>query len=289
MSPHDSVGRHAPVPPYRRIARELRAEIDRGRYAVGDQLPTQHSLSRQFNVARTTIQRALDELREHGYIDSQQGRGAYVLDRLAATHPRTAEAELGQRLDAAFEAEHVTLDAICFTSETLHSVLHTPLQRIHSGEIGPASITVRLLLPSLTAHIGLPQRVGAPEDDRPLQRMRQLTRSHALVFVNTLQELANHGHVPHVSVEMRSVPITPMQKLYVLNGKEVLFGFYNVRTNAVTLGDGTMDIYDVLGLYAPLFHYSDAHGPQSADFVKQSLAWFDSYWSTLAHPLTLLE
>lgn len=280
------------MPPYRRIAEELRAAIDTGQYAVGDQLPTQSSLSRHFDVARTTVQRALKELWEGGYIDSQRGRGAYVLDRSGRSgrsRPKVARSELADRLDAAFEAEHVALDAFCITSETLNTAVQKPLSRIWSREIGPASIAVRLLLPSPTARIALPQLVGDPADARPLQRLRQLVHSHALTFQNKLAELADLDLVPDVSVEIRSVPITPVQKLYVLNGKEALSGYYNVIKRAVTYGDETMEIFDVLGLQATLFHYSDTDGQYGADYVKQSLEWFDSYWSTLAQPLTLFE
>jgi hypothetical protein len=51
-----------------------------------------------------------------------------------------------------------------------------------------------------------------------------------------------------------------------------------------------VEIYDVLGLDATLFHFSATEeGGQGAEYVRSSQRWFDSLWSTIAKPLTLFE
>jgi hypothetical protein len=273
--------------PYRRIAHLLRAEIVRGDLPAGAQLPTQEALARRFEVSRATIQRALDELRQDGYIDSQQGRGSFVLQR--ARHESTfgpAGVRLAPSLNAAFQAPHVTLDVFSLTAETLYAALQQPLQRVRTGELRPESVALRLLLPAPDARLAVPQSVADAEDERPLRRLRRLLESQSVGVQSALYGLRDLGHVSDVTVEIRSVAITPVHKLYLLNGEDALFGYYEIIERPVRIAGGDVDIFDVLGLGATLFHFSA--GPdtdeQGKEFVARSQRWFDSLWSTIAEP-----
>ncbi|MDD1061641.1 GntR family transcriptional regulator [Streptomyces cocklensis] len=292
MSLHESaVSGSPPEVPYLRIAWELRHDIEQGTFEAGAQLPTQAALVRRFDVSRATVQRALDELRRDGWIDSQQGRGSYVLDRSAAhTAPEPAGVGLTDHIDAAFEADRITLDSFSFTSETLNSALQEPLRRVRRGELRPESIAVRLLLPSPDVRLALPKAVGDADDDRPLRRLRRLTISQAVTVQSAVGALADSGHVADVRVDIRTVPLTPMHKLYLLNGTDALFGYYEVVRRMVPFQQQEMEIYDILGLDATLYHYSaDAEDGQGAAFVHSSQRWFETLWSTIAEPLTLFE
>lgn len=66
-------------PKYRQIADELRAEILAGHPPVGKQLATKSELQDRFGVAINTVERAIDVLRQEGYVESRQGAGMYVL------------------------------------------------------------------------------------------------------------------------------------------------------------------------------------------------------------------
>lgn len=287
---------HEPVPaggvppetPYLRIAWELRQDIDRGVFATGEQLPTQAALVRRFDVSRATVQRALDELRRDGWIDSQQGRGSYVLAR-SHSAPEPAGVGLADHVEAAFRAPRVTLDSFSLTSETLNSALQEPLRQVRGGHLHPESIAARLLLPSPGAHLALPITVADAADDRPLRRLRRLVLSQAVTVASALGALADSGHVADVSVQIRTVPLTPTHKVYLLNGRDALSGYYEVVNRGVPFDGEEVEIYDVLGLDATLFHSSsDGHG-HGAEYVRSSQRWFDSLWSTIAEPLRLFE
>lgn len=281
-------GEALPEAPYLRIAWELRKEIEGGIPASGEQLPTQAALVRRFDVSRATIQRALDELRKQGLIDSRQGRGSYVLYRPAPA-PEPAGIGLADHVEAAFRAPRVTLDSFSLTSETLNSALQEPLRQVRSGHLSPESIDVRLLLPSPEAHLALPRNVADPADERPLRRLRRLTLSQAVTVTSALGALADSGHVADVTVQIRTVPLTPMLKLYLLNGGDALTGYYEIVQRSVPFKGEDVEIYDVLGLDAALFHYSAAEGGQGRAHVLQLQRWFDSLWSTIATPLKLFE
>jgi len=161
--------------PYKKIAEELRAEILQGALQPGTQLPTQGALLRRFNVTRSTIQRALDELREEGYIDTQQGRGSFVKERARdQSLPGPAGVRLAGHLEIAFQAPHVSIDVFSLTSETLNSALQRPLQMVRSGELQPQSVAVRMLLPALDARLAVPRLIADGEDERPMRRLRRL-------------------------------------------------------------------------------------------------------------------
>jgi DNA-binding transcriptional regulator YhcF (GntR family) len=276
-------------PPYQHIAEALRAEIEAGRIPVGHQLPTQAALVRRFDVSRSTVQRALEKLKEDGWIDSQRGRGSYVLSRPEVAAPGPAGVELAEHVQAAFAAARVTLDAFSITSETLNAAVQAPLLRIRNGELRPESITVRLLVPSLSADLAVPRRVGHPDDPRPLQRLRRLVASQAVTLQSSISALADLGLVADVSVEVRSVPTTPLEKLYLLNATEALSGYYQIVERPITIGGEELAVYDVLGLASTLFHHSATLDPHNAQFVARAQGWFDGLWSTIAEPLTLLE
>jgi DNA-binding GntR family transcriptional regulator len=69
----------SPQPRHALVARALVDAIAAGRYAVGELLPTEAELCRQFGVSRTTLREALRRLRDHGMVSARAGVGTRVL------------------------------------------------------------------------------------------------------------------------------------------------------------------------------------------------------------------
>ena len=63
---------------YLQIADDLRAAIAAGRYRVGDQLPVERELARQYGVAGMTARHGLEVLRDEGVVVSTEKRGHFV-------------------------------------------------------------------------------------------------------------------------------------------------------------------------------------------------------------------
>ena len=70
------------LPKYEQIAAELRGRIVRGELSTGDALPSVPELSQTWAVARATAERAIGVLRHEGLVETQQGRGTYVRERV---------------------------------------------------------------------------------------------------------------------------------------------------------------------------------------------------------------
>ncbi|WP_080145938.1 trehalose operon repressor [Marinilactibacillus piezotolerans] len=59
---------------------DIEAAILNQTYKSGDLLPSENELTKQYNVSRETIRKALTMLLESGYIQKKQGKGSIVLD-----------------------------------------------------------------------------------------------------------------------------------------------------------------------------------------------------------------
>ncbi|MFI5913928.1 GntR family transcriptional regulator [Dactylosporangium sp. NPDC051541] len=67
------------VPPkYVQIVNALQTRISDGTYAPGMMLPSETVLMGEFDVSRPVVVRALEILRQDGWIDSQQGKGRFA-------------------------------------------------------------------------------------------------------------------------------------------------------------------------------------------------------------------
>lgn len=78
---HKGRDRRSPMPAYYRLARLLRARIDRGEWPAGAQLPTELELAEDFGVSRTTIRQALSQLAAEAYVRREHGKGTFARPR----------------------------------------------------------------------------------------------------------------------------------------------------------------------------------------------------------------
>ncbi len=65
-------------PLYQQLEQTLKAKIEHNQWHKGDKLPTELELSRQYDVSRITIRKALDSLVKSGYIVRRSGKGTFV-------------------------------------------------------------------------------------------------------------------------------------------------------------------------------------------------------------------
>ena len=70
------------VPVYRQLAEILRGQIERGEIPPRRALPSINRLAQEYGVARGTVEKALQVLRDEGLVRTVIGRGVYVVPRI---------------------------------------------------------------------------------------------------------------------------------------------------------------------------------------------------------------
>lgn len=66
------------VPVYIQIHDQLKDEIEKGVWKVGDRLPSERELSVKFGVSRMTLRQAIQTLADEGILERKIGSGTYV-------------------------------------------------------------------------------------------------------------------------------------------------------------------------------------------------------------------
>jgi GntR family transcriptional regulator len=69
-------------PLYRQIADQLRRMIESGDLEAGMQVPTEDHLMETYHASRNTVRSALKELATRGLVDTLQGKGTFVSERV---------------------------------------------------------------------------------------------------------------------------------------------------------------------------------------------------------------
>ena len=267
-----------PRPASQQIANAIRAAIRTRRFQPGERLPSQNDLAARYGVARETIKRALDVLREERLIVARQGSGVFV--RAVTERP----VGLRPHIEDAFRRQHVTIDFSGFSGETLHGMLSEPLDKIRIGRLTPTSISIRMLLPDFAGPLPLPRPAGDADAEAVRGRAARISQRHIEAIVESVHELADLGLVKEATAEYRVHGIVPMFKLYVLNGSDAFFGFYPVVKHRVSVSGSQLPILDVMGKDAILFHRtaSDDETSDGPAYVEEARRWFESVWSTIA-------
>jgi DNA-binding transcriptional regulator YhcF (GntR family) len=259
------------------IADRLRAAILTSRYEPGQRLPSQPELAQRFGVARETVKRALDVLRQERLIVTRQGSGAFVREQ------KRRPGELRGYIESAFESSRVSIDFAGFSGETLYDALRQVSEKIRAGSIAPESLNVRVLVCDTSAPMALP--IAVASDDAALIQARadEISRRSAEGVLSQVQELAATGLVPGATAEVRMHNATPLFKLCVINNQEAFFGFYNAVKREIDLDGRGVEFYDLLGKDVPLFHYvADDESSDGALFIDSARKWLDSLWNTVA-------
>ncbi|MEV5353393.1 winged helix-turn-helix domain-containing protein [Streptomyces sp. NPDC086081] len=279
--------------PEREVAEELRARIRSGALRPGQRMPTQAQLAHEFGVERGAVRRALRILQAERLLTNvSKGSPATVAADPAGAltgpeaPPLPTTVALAPRIAAAFAAEHVEIDAVCLTSVSLTLAIGEPLRRIHAGQLKPAKVDVRVLLPSRDIDLAFPVPVEGRGEDRVHERWLAMRNAQGQVLQHNLLALrATHGI--DVRVTFRALPFTPPVKLYLLNGVEALFAYYTLSRREAEFDHEPLQMYDAQGTRSMLFSFRQGHALRDTTFVEQSHLWFNALWETISSELAL--
>lgn len=87
MTPID---RDVPIPAYYQLKKLIKAQIENGNLQPGDKVPTEAELCQRYNLSRTPVRQALQELVFEGLLTRAQGRGTFVAQVSSPDKPTSA-------------------------------------------------------------------------------------------------------------------------------------------------------------------------------------------------------
>lgn len=122
---------------FERIYHDLARDIDEGKYAVGDLLPSEKMLTDKYGVSRETARKALAILTDRGYIQRIMGKGSLVIDHKRYSIPVSSLVSYKEFAESAGKVAHTELVELT-PGATLPPV---PFQALAGENIEPASVT----------------------------------------------------------------------------------------------------------------------------------------------------
>lgn len=246
---------------------------------------SQKDLAKEYGVAGSTIRRALNHLRQKGFVTedmfcnweisaSRKGRMEY--------DPNLSPTErLTNFLERTFCEKVVELSVWSVTTQSLYDSLTPIITDIRENKRPtPESIKFRLMLPNFKLKHGLPCLVDDPTDPRPLERLRGICQSFAIPLVEQIESLAGKLKV---RVLIKTSPLMPQQRIY-LNDEESMSAPYVYREHEVEYNGQKMKIADLLSSDVPLIY-----NPARTEQAEQNRRAFDSHWNSVAKETPLLE
>ena len=76
-----AIDREGPIPPYRQVADAIRARIESGEIPPGRRIPSLVELEAEFEVARDTLRKAIQVLKDEKLVETVPGLGVFVVER----------------------------------------------------------------------------------------------------------------------------------------------------------------------------------------------------------------
>ena len=91
-------------PIYEQIVSQIKNIIMSEELLAGDSLPSMRSLAKSIHVSVITVQRAYEELQRDGFIETEIGRGTYVLARNKEFYKEQQQKRIEEYMQLAIEA-----------------------------------------------------------------------------------------------------------------------------------------------------------------------------------------
>lgn len=77
-----SIDRNSTISLYQQLIEEIRTAVLEGRFKPNQKLPSSRSLAKSLNVSRSTVTQSYEQLESQGYLETRQGSGTYICDKI---------------------------------------------------------------------------------------------------------------------------------------------------------------------------------------------------------------
>lgn len=170
----------------------LRRAIERGEYAVGDKLPSEAALSKEFEVSRSVIREALRGLQALGLTVSRTGKGTFVTATGPAENPTFGDYSARDLIEVRRHVEIPVAGYAALRRDADHlDLLGHLAERMELETDNTAWVALDSLF-----HITIAQASGNPVFAKVIEEIRDaLARQSA--FLNQLGDRRAESNVEH--------------------------------------------------------------------------------------------
>ncbi|CCW06907.1 MULTISPECIES: PLP-dependent aminotransferase family protein [Bacillus] len=136
--------RHSHLTVQEQIVDWIKSYIERGDWTVGTKIPTQRQLATQFNVNRSTVQLALDELKADGLIESKVGSGIFVANNSWNVLLNKSQPNWQQHIESSIHKPNYHTIQLINEYEQMDHII-----RLGTGELSPELLPTKQIEQSL--------------------------------------------------------------------------------------------------------------------------------------------
>lgn len=177
------------------VLAHLRSQIERGVYPVGGKLPSEASLSREFEVSRSVVREALRGLQALGMTESKTGKGTFVTATGPADNPTFGPYSARDLIEV---RRHVEIPVAGYAalrrSQDDLDLLGHLVERMDAETDNTAWVALDSLF-----HITIAQASGNPVFGKVIEEIRDaLARQSA--FLNQLGDRRRQSNVEHRAI-----------------------------------------------------------------------------------------
>lgn len=122
----------------------IKSQIERGEWTVGTKIPTQRQLAAQFNVNRSTVQLALDEVKADGLLESKMGSGVFVANNSWNVLLNRAQPNWQQHIESSIHKPNYHTIQLINEYEQMDHII-----RLGTGELSPELLPTKQIEQSL--------------------------------------------------------------------------------------------------------------------------------------------
>ena len=174
------------------VLAHLREAIERGEYAIGDKLPSEASLGREFEVSRSVVREALRGLQALGLTVSRTGKGTFVTAQGPAENPVFGPYSARDLFEV---RRHVEVPAAGYaalrhSSDDLDLLTHL-LERMQRETDNTAWVALDSLF-----HITIAQASGNPVFGKVIEEIRDALAKQSS-FLNQLGDRRDGSNAEH--------------------------------------------------------------------------------------------
>ena len=188
------------LPKHVQILNWLNGMISRGRFKVGDKIPTEQELSRMFGVNRMTVRQAMEELSVGKMIERTRGKGTY----LVSSKPR----------DFVYKLEHIS----SFTDDMKALDIKPRTDTLNVEVVEPITTVRNILLLKKKDKVIYTLRVKYAEGEPVLIERSYLSHSE----FRDIMEMNLDGSLYHILVEHFNITLHRSTQIFsaILSSKE---------------------------------------------------------------------